>query len=174
LPRHRKRKRSEPSKTPIWKRTDKHLAPKQRRIREKSLEVLSLVRREKLSLREASKRVGLDPQTARECTNAFRRVRGRWVAKSRDRIPRVMWIYEKGHRVAVEFADSRIASLIGEYYNLIKMFLDTGKSSFLKQMRRKKFKDIKGKTRTLETRPKAVLRIKQREPHPEYFQIYKG
>jgi len=145
----------------------------ERRLREKSLEALSLVRREKLSLREAAKRVGLEPQTVIQNTNAFRKVHGRWRAKSFDRIPRTMIIYEKGRKIIVEIADSRTASLIGEYHNRVKQFLETGKSSFLRELPRKRFRDIKGKTHTLETNPKAIYRIKAREPTPEYFEIYK-
>ena len=167
--RHRRARR-----VPLWKRTYKQLSPVEQSIRGKALDALSLVRREKLSLRRASKQVGLESQTVREHTNAFRRVHGRWKAEACDRIPRVMRIYEKGRSVLVEFADSRIASLIGAYHNQVKKFLNTGRSSFLKEFQNTKFKDIKGKTHTLETRPKVVFRIKQREAHPESYQIYKS
>jgi hypothetical protein len=83
-----------------------------------------------------------------------------------------MLIYEKGHKVFVEVADSRIASLIGEYHNRVKQFLDTSKSSFLRELPRNEFKDINGRVHTLETDPKLVSAIKQREPTPEFFEIY--
>ena len=158
---------------PIWRRPSKQLTPEQRLIRAKSLEALSLVRREKLSLREAAKRVGLGSETVRVNTSAFRKVHGRWKAKPFDRIPRSMLIYERGRKVIVEVADSRIASLIGEYHNRVRQFLDTGKSSFLKELPRRRFKDIKGRTHRLETNPKAVFAIKEREPTPEFFEIYR-
>ena len=84
-----------------------------------------------------------------------------------------MIIYEKGRKIIVEVADSRIASLIGEYHNRVKQFLDTGKSSFLREIPKKRFKDIKHRTHTLETRPKVILEIKAREPTPEFFEIYR-
>jgi hypothetical protein len=84
-----------------------------------------------------------------------------------------MIIYEKGRKIIVEVADSRIASLIGEYHNRVKQFLDTGKSSFLRNIPKKRFRDTKGIFHTLETDPKAVLAIKQREPSPEFFEIYR-
>jgi predicted DNA-binding protein (UPF0251 family) len=158
---------------PICKRTHQQLTPMQRRIREKSLEALSLVRRERLSLRETTRHVGLDSETIRNNTNAFRKIHGRWRAKPFDRIPRTMVIYEKGRKVIVEIADSRTASLIGEYHNRVKQFLETGRSSFLRKLPRKRFRDIKGKTHTLETDPKAIFRIKSREPTPEFFEIYR-
>ena len=158
---------------PIWKRSATELTPRKRRVRAKSLEALALVRREKLTLRQASGRVGLEPNVVRRNTNAFRRVRGRWKAKTFDHMPRNLIIYEKGRKVIVEVTDSRIASLIGEYHNRMKHFLETGRSRFLKELRRKRFKDSKGRTHTLETDAKTVFAIKQREPTPEFFEIYR-
>jgi hypothetical protein len=83
-----------------------------------------------------------------------------------------MIIYEKGRKRIVEITNSKTASLIGEYHNRVKQFLDTGKSSFLRELPKKRFKDMKRRTHTLETRPKAVLQIKIREPTPESFEIY--
>lgn len=158
---------------PIWKRSTTELAPRQRRVRAKSLEALSLVRREKLTLRQASERVGLEPKAVLRNTNAFRRVRARWKAKTFDHMSRNLMIYERGRKVIVEVTDSRIASLIGEYHNRVKQFLDTGRRSFLKELPRRRFKDSKGRTHILETNPKAVFAIKQREPTPEFFEIYR-
>ena len=169
----KRRRHTSPRGTKVWKRFSRQLIPEQRRIREKSLEALSLVRREGLSLRDAAKRVGLDPGTIRRNTNAFRKTRGRWRAKPLDRIPRVMIIYEKGRKRIVEIANSKTASLIGEYHNRVKQFLDTGKSSFLKEVPRRRLTDAKGRAHTLEIRPKAVLQIKTREPTPEFFEIYR-
>ena len=87
-------------------------------------------------------------------------------------MPRNLIIYEKGRKVIVEVTDSRIASLIGEYHNRMKHFLETGRSRFLKELRRKRFKDSKGRTHTLETRPKVILEIKAREPTSEFRDIY--
>jgi hypothetical protein len=84
-----------------------------------------------------------------------------------------MVTYEKGRKRIVDIANSRTASLIGEYHNRVKQFLQTGKSTFLRELPRKRFKDTHGKTHTLETNPKAVLAIKAREPTPEFFIIYR-
>jgi len=157
----------------VWNRRNQQLTVRQRLIREKSLEALSLVRRERLSLRDAANRVGLDPETVRLNTNAFRKAHGRWKAKKSDSIPRTLVIYEKGRVIIVEVADSRIASLIGEYHNGVKQFLETGKSSFLRELPRKRFRDIKRRSHTLETNPKSVLKIKAREAKPEFFEIYR-
>jgi hypothetical protein len=84
-----------------------------------------------------------------------------------------MIIYERGRKIIVETASSKTASLIGEYHNRVKQFLDTGRSSFLREVPRKRFRDIKGRIHTLETNPNAVLVIKAREPTPEFFEIYR-
>jgi hypothetical protein len=84
-----------------------------------------------------------------------------------------MIINEKGRKRIVEVADSRVTSLIGEYHNRVKQFLDTGKSSFLRELPKKRFKDIKGRFHNLETNPKLVMRIAAREPTPEFFEIYR-
>ena len=84
-----------------------------------------------------------------------------------------MIIYEKGRKIIVEVADSRIASLIGEYHNRVKQFLDTGKSSFLREIPKERFRDVRGRTHTLEGRPKVILEIKAREPTPEFFEVYR-
>jgi len=159
---------------PIWKRRWKQLTTVQRRVREKSLEALSIVRREKLSLREAAKRVGLESITVDRNTHALRRTRGRLRVKSLDRIPRPpLLIYEGGRKVFVEVSDSRTASLIGKYHNQVKQFLVTGRSEFLSELPTIHFRDIDGRPHTLETNPKAVLALKQRESTPEFFEIYR-
>jgi hypothetical protein len=84
-----------------------------------------------------------------------------------------MIIYERGRRIIVQVTSSKTASLIGEYHNRVRQFLDTGRSSFLREIPKKRFKDSKGRTHTLETRPKAILEIKAREPTPEFFEIYR-
>lgn len=156
----------------IWTLPNERLTPRQRLARKKSLEALALVRREKFNLNEAAKRVGLSPETVRQNTNAFRKVRGRWIAKPVDHIPRVMIIYEKSQKKIVEVTDSRVASLIGEYHNRVKQFLETGKSSFLRELSKKQVKEH-GRIHILETNPKEVLGIKAREPKPEFFEIYR-
>lgn len=106
-------------------------------------------------------------------TNAFRKVRGRWTVKKSDHIPRVMVIYEHGRKIPVEIASSRTASTIGAYHNTVKLYLNTGKSSFLREFRKRRFKDAKGRMHTLETNPKVIYRLAQQEPTPEFREIYK-
>jgi|SRR5208282_5803303 len=171
--RHGTRKHKRRRIIPIWKLLDRQLAPKQRLLRRKSLEAVSIGRREKVSPRKAAYQVGLTLERVIANTNAFRKKHGRWTVTKSDRIPRVLLIYERGRKTIVEVASSRTASTIGEYHNAVKQFLDTGKSSFLKEFRKKRFKDIHGKFHTLDTRPQAVFKIKAREPTPEFFDIYR-
>jgi hypothetical protein len=127
----------------------------------------------KISLHKAAQEAGTKPTTVRRNTNAFRKIKNRWKAKPSDRITRTMLTYENGRTAIIEIPDSKIASQIGQYHNIVKEFLNTGKSSILKKLPKKKFRDIEGNIHTLETRPKAIFRIKSRETKPEFFQIYR-
>lgn len=158
---------------PVWERTPQQLTPKLRRIREKSLEALSLVRRDKLTLQEASHRVGLDPQTIINSTNAFRKVHGRLKAKAFDKITRIMKIYEKGKLSHVEVANSNVASDIGLYWNAIAELTETGRSRALRSLHRRRFRDSTGCYHTLEKDPKIILELEARKPKRETFEIYK-
>jgi len=181
LPRKRKRRSASKRRRrtvaghiiPIWELPDRQLTPEQRLLRRKSLEVISLVRRERVSPKKAAKQVGVALPTVIANTNAFRKLRGRLVVKKFDHIPRVLIIYERGRKIIVEVTHSRTGSVVGEYHNAVKEFLDTGKSLFLKKFRNRRFKDIHGKFHRFETRPQAILKIKMKEPRSEFFEIYR-
>ena len=123
---------------PIWRKTGQQMTPRQRRIRRKSLDALSLVRRMKISLHKAAQQAGTNPATVRRNTNSFHKVKNRWKAKPSDTIPRVMLVYEKGRPTIVEISNSNTASQIGKYHNLVKQFLNTGTSTILKKLPKKK------------------------------------
>lgn len=155
-------------------RIGKRLNPQEKLIRHNVLDAISLVRRKKHTLLKASKMVGLPKKLVLNLSNNFHKVSGRWKIKAYDRIPRSLVIYEKGRKRIVEVKDSRNSSLIGEYHNIIREFLETGDSSVLKSIRRKQFKDSKGRVHFLETRPEKIYNIKEREAKYEFFDIYSG
>ncbi len=116
---------------------------------------------------------GLDPRQVPTKTDAVKVVRGRLLPKVRDRIPRSLRFYEKGKLRHAEVANSLAASDIGRYWNAIRELTETGKSSALRRLRRQRFKDIDGRFHTLEKNPSGILRLEERRPKPEFFQIYK-
>jgi ribosomal protein L21E len=158
----------------MWDRRDSHLKPAQRLEKQKGLRALSLVRTGKVSdLAEAFKQQGLDPLKAFRKTTAVNLRRGKLAPKTSDKIPRSMKIYEEGKLVHVEVASSETASSIGHYWNTIGDLIETGKSSSLRKFQQRKFKDIRGHYHTFERNPKVILKLEERKPKPEVFEIYK-
>jgi hypothetical protein len=156
----------------LWDRRDGALTPRQRADKSKFLNALSPARRGIEILENALKQRGLDPKQVVKKTNAIKIRNGKLVAKVRDRIPRSMKIYEHGKLRHVEFANSKIASDIGHYWNAIGTLTETGKSRALRSLKRRRFKDINGHWHTLEKDPKVVLELEARAPKHEGFEIY--
>jgi hypothetical protein len=125
--------------------------------------------RKGLSLARASKLAGIDITTAQKNTNAFRRTRSGWRVKKDDQVPRVRVIYENGWKRIVEIRGSRTASLIGTYFNRVGRFMETRNFNLLKFLRRKTFRDSKGKRHVLETRELMVITLMAMEPRPEFL-----
>jgi hypothetical protein len=160
-------------KKPIHERRDCELTPKQRRRREKCLRYVSL-RRRGLNRTAASKWAGVGFDTAQRNTNAFYKTHGRWRLRKVDHVPRQMVIYEDARKQIVEISDSRIANLISDYHNRIGQYMKTRNIDLLRLLRRKTFRDRKGKRHRLETRLLIVIALKAMERHPEFFHIYRG
>jgi hypothetical protein len=155
-------------KKPIWERSDSELTPKERRKRDKSLQLVYYMRRG-LSPAKASKLAGIDIAAAQKNTNAFRRTRSGWRVKKVDHVPRVRVICENGCKRIVEIRGSRTASLIGTYFNRVGRFMETRNFNLLKFLRRKTFRDSKGKLHRLETNPYFIIALMAKEPHPEFL-----
>jgi hypothetical protein len=157
---------------PIYKRSWSSLNRGELSTRERSLEVLSKVRRNDLSLTNASRELHTSPKTVVKNTNAFKKLKGKWIAKSQDRISRIMSIYENGKQERIEVRDSRIASKIGKYNNAVKQFLTTGNTEILKEFN-KPIKDAKGNLHYFETDPDKLTEIMEAQEEPEFYEIYK-
>jgi uncharacterized protein YaaR (DUF327 family) len=164
---------SEKTILPLEKRTWKSLSPREKLSREKSLEVLSDMRRNNKSLTKASRDKGISIKTVRDSIGAFKKVGSRWIPKAYDRISRVMVINENGQMTSIEINDSRTASKIGRYHNAVKKYLETGDSTELKKFEGMKIKDAQGNTHTFETDTKAINEIAEGIEEPEFYDIYK-
>src|SRR5579864_7752915 len=119
--------------------TEKRLAalrPSARQARDRALHALSLMRREKLSLAQAARRENTTPETVwKYAAPALLRTRGgRIGAKPADRFLRHLPIATAdGLKKDVRIRGSRTASLIGEYWNAVGVFRDTGEEEPLRK-----------------------------------------
>jgi hypothetical protein len=106
----------------------------QRTARNKALEVVSLVRRDKFSLSEALKVVGTSRETVKKyAPGALEKREGRYVVTSADVIPRKMrFVTEEGIQSGF-VSNSRDASTLGRYFAEVKHFKETGDASGLKE-----------------------------------------
>ena len=166
-----KRPVSELKEIPIYKRSWSSLNKRELLTRERSLEVLTKVKKGQ-SLTGASKESHTSARTVLKNTNAFKKFRGKWTAKSLDRISRTMSIYENGKQQWIEVRDSRTASRIGKYNSAVKQFLTTENIDSLKEFK-KPIRDAKGKLHYLETNQSRLMEIAEAEEEPEFFEIYR-
>lgn len=162
---------SELKPKPVYKRSWSEITKRESNIRKKSLDVLVKVRNGK-SLTEASRELHTTPETVIKNTGAFRKIKGKWIPKSQDRISRIMSIYENGKQSWIEIRDSRTASRIGKYNSAVNEFLRTGDANVLKPFR-KPFKDANGKKHYFETDPDKLYEIAEQQEEPEFWEIYK-
>ena len=156
---------------PVYKRSWSELTRKERILREKSLDVLRKVRSSK-SLSKASKELHIKPESLIKHTNGFIKSKRKWIAKSQDRISRIMNVYENGKQEWIEIRFSRTASKIGKYNSAVNEFLRTGNEDVLKQFK-KPFKDSKGNSHFFETDPDKLYEIAESQEEPEFYEIYK-
>ena len=116
-------------------------------IWDRAVQVPSEMRSKNITLRQASRKLGVSPIVVRRlAVSAFRKRRnGRYIAKPTDRLLRVLLIpSDKGLR-EIAVRDSREASLIGKYWDAVEKFLGRGDSSALNRLRRKSVRDENGK-----------------------------
>jgi hypothetical protein len=170
-PRKGERSLSKLKERPIYQRSWSELTGREQRLRKTSLDVLSKVRRGQ-SLSSASRELRIKPKTVIKHTNAFKKSGRRWIAKSRDRISRVMSIYENGKQQWVEIKSSRTASKIGKYNSAVNQFLRTGNEDVLKPFK-KPFKESNGNLHYFETDPDKLYEIAESREEPEFYEIYK-
>jgi hypothetical protein len=170
-PQKGKRSLSKLKERAIYKRSWSELTKRELILREKTLNVLSKVRRGQ-SLTSASKELHIKTETAIKHTNAFRKSKGKWIAKSQDRISRIMSIYENGKEEWIEVRDSRTASKIGKYNSAVKEFLISGNEAVLEPFK-KPFKDANGKLHHFETDPNKLYEISESREEAEFYEIYK-
>ncbi len=108
--------------------------------------VIAMMRARGVSLRQASREIGVDPRTVvRLGGSALRkRASGRYAAKASDRLLRVLRVPTREGLREIAVRDSRQASQVAEYANAVQRYLQTGDASALRKFRRKRITDATG------------------------------
>jgi hypothetical protein len=112
----------------------------------KAAHVLSAMRGEKVSLRQASLELGINPSTVLRHAKAGLRktARGTYVARKSDRLLRVLVLPTPGGLAEIATMDSRAATLVGEYWNAVNLYLETGDDGELARFRGQSVIDAQG------------------------------
>ena len=137
-----------------------------------ALQVLNEMRKGK-TLTHSCKELGTSARIVKKHLGKFIRKKGRrWVASKSDKIQRGMTIYSRGKIKSIIVISSKDASIIGQYFNAVRKFLDTRDSRELKLFKKVTIIDSEGKKHKLETNPDKILAIEEQKESPELFEIY--
>jgi hypothetical protein len=109
--------------------------------------VVSKMRNNGVSLHQASREFLISPrQVIRWAGSALRkRSNGRYAAKTRDRLLRVLVVPTSEGLREIAVSDSHQASQLAEYWAAVQKYLETGDASTLGKIRRKTITDAAGK-----------------------------
>ena len=125
-----------------------------------------------MSLTQASRQLHTSPKTVLKYTNAFRKLKGKWIVKTYDTISRPpMRFYENGEEKWIDVSDSRTASTIGKYHNAVRKFFETGNTDALQGFK-DPIKDAHGVVHYFETDPDRLTIIIEAQAYQDFWIIY--
>ena len=151
------------------------LSPKQISKYEDSLEVLQLMRKQKMTLTKAAKTVTISPKTVkRHLGSVIQKRSNRIIAKQNDNLPRKIRMYQNGKEVWIQVRGNKRAAEIARYHGAVGRMLNQGQEDAMKNFENKTIKDSKGKMYKFETDLKKLRDIEERREEPEFFSIYGG
>jgi hypothetical protein len=113
---------------------------------ERTIKVLSKMRTEKLTLTQAAKDVGVSRDTVIRWGGPVlkKTASGRYEAKNRDSLLRVLTIVTPEGTREIAVRGFRQASTLGEYWASVQKYLKTGDSSSLSKFQDRSIKDAAG------------------------------
>ncbi len=119
---------------------------RRRETLKKAAHVLSAMRTEKVSLRQASLEQGISPSTVlRHAKAGLRKTSGgTYAARKSDRLLRVLVLPIEGSLAEIATLDSRSATIVGEYWNAVNRYLETGDDTELARFRGQSILDAQG------------------------------
>jgi hypothetical protein len=111
------------------------------------VQTISTMESDGLSLPEAAREFGVAPrQVIKLGRSALRKgANGRYVAKTRNRLLRVLLVPAPEGLIEIAVRDSKEARLIGQYWAAVHKYLETGDASALQKIRRRTIRDADGK-----------------------------
>jgi len=123
--------------------------------------VIQKVRKERISVTQAAKGIGIDRKKVINLGGSALRKRknGRYEAKPFDRLLRVLNIPSSDGQKEVAVRDSRTASKIAAYSDAVHRFLQTGDESKLRTFRRLRINDATGNPIKLLTDKQELMRL---------------
>jgi hypothetical protein len=124
-------------------------------------QAITKIRNDRVSVREASREFDLDPKIViRLGRSALRkRKNGQYIAKPTDKLLRILAVPTlKGTR-EVALRNSQQASLLGEYWNAVQRYLQTGVTTELEKFKRKRIISADGKRIRLITDPEQLSQL---------------
>jgi hypothetical protein len=107
----------------------------------------------RISLRKASKEIGVDPSKVLKLgRSAIRKQKsGKYAARKTDRLLRILSVLTPEGRREIAVRDSHQGSLLGKYWASVQRYLQTGDDSALRKFKGKKITDASGKRHPLIT-----------------------
>jgi hypothetical protein len=139
----------QPKKKQAAPRTEAQYSAKPEKFKEtwdRVLAVISKMRREKVSLTQASREVGIGPRTVTKWgSSALRRgINGKYSAKKQDSLLRVVLIPTAEGIREIAVRGSKQVTQLAEYWNALHRYLQTGNAAQLKKFEGKHIKDANG------------------------------
>lgn len=149
------------------------LTSAEKTLRQKSLNVLSRMRRGE-RFNEILKDVDIKAvDVKRHLGNAIYKKRGRLLARPTDTIERNMVFYENGKITSITVTNSRDARRIAQYMNAVKEALHTGNDKPLRKFKNMIITDAYGKKRKFETNIEKLYEIEEQKEDSEFYEVYK-
>ena len=156
----RQEKQRNPSSAPRTAKQYFAMSADARDTYNRALHVATKMRADRrLSLRRASAEYELDSETVLRYTrSAFKKRKGRYIAKPHDRLLRVLTVVTTDGPREAATKSSRVASKYAEHAAAVQKYLQTGDASALRRFRRKRLRDIDGNKIALLTEPEELDR----------------
>ena len=125
------------------------------------LAAISKMRREKISLTQASREVGISPRTVTKWgkTALRKRPNGKYAVKASDSLLRIVLIPTPEGTREIAVRGSKQVTMLAEYWNALHRYLQTGDTEKLKQFEGKNITDANGADIPLSTDLAALNRL---------------